>query len=159
MPMRFRVKTGSTLHLSTTPAGVLLPPAWSHRSSRRHPDQLLCDVRMRVGNACVVHIVVSELTALIRLCRPPRSVVVSQLHDLVTNLASPGRHFRSSPADPDLSLGLSNEVVVPFVRSSTNSTIPCDARISILVIGDGIALAALGMQRFNPVHRNGARAA
>ena len=25
----------------------------------------------------------------------------------------------------------------------------------MLVIGDGIALAALGMQRFNPIHRNG----
>src|SRR5260370_40246570 len=114
MPMRFRVKTGSTLHLSTTPARVLLPPAWSHRSSRRHPDQLLCDVRMRVGNACVVHIVVSELSALIRLCLPLRSDVISQLLDLLTSLASAGRPFQYSPADADSSLELRTEHLSRF---------------------------------------------
>jgi hypothetical protein len=67
-----------------------------HRSGRRHHDQLLCNFRLRVGNADIVHIVVLEFAVLVRLYGRSRFIVVTQLHDLVANLASPRRH-RLSP--------------------------------------------------------------
>ena len=71
----------------------------SHRSSLGHSDQFLCDFRMRVGNAGIVHIVVLELAVLVRPYGPPRSIVVAQHHDLVTNFASPRPHGRSFICD------------------------------------------------------------
>jgi hypothetical protein len=64
----------------------------SHRSSLGHSDQFLCDFRMRVGNAGIVHMVVLEPTVLVRLYGPSKSIVFTQLHNLATNLASPRRH-------------------------------------------------------------------
>jgi hypothetical protein len=64
-------------------------------AGQHHHDQLLCDLGVRVGNACIVHIVVLELAVLVCLYGPPRFIVVAQFHDLVTNIASPRPHRRS----------------------------------------------------------------
>jgi hypothetical protein len=64
-------------------------------TGQHHHDQLACDLGMRVGNACIVHVVVLELTVLVRLHGPPGSIVITQFHELVTDIASPRPHGRS----------------------------------------------------------------
>jgi hypothetical protein len=64
-------------------------------TGQHHHDQLACDLGMRVGNACIVHVVVLELAVLVCLYGPPRSIVVTQFDDLVTDIASPRPHGRS----------------------------------------------------------------
>lgn len=65
-------------------------------AGQRYHDQLLGDLWICVGNACIVHIVVLELAVLVCFYRPLRSVIVAQFHDLAANSASPIRHYRRS---------------------------------------------------------------